>query len=110
MAVDLRSPEKKAHLRMEVISTGEKAYPSVEVQVGLHVQGFAGRDAVWLDHDALKKFSALLDDLERTRKGRADLTMYPDFRLSISARSGHSAGVVAEFQDLGRVARSSSRP
>ena len=146
MAVDLRSPEKKAHLRMEVISTGEKAHPSVEVQVDLHVQGFAGRDAVWLDHDALKKFSALLDDLERTRKGRADLTMYPDFRLSISAMDGsghllvefvlirHSfvgdrrkrvdlsvsggfeldpgtlPGVVAEFQDLGRVARSSSRP
>jgi hypothetical protein len=92
MVVELRSPEKQALLRMEVLSTGEKAYPSVEVQVDVHIEGFAGSDAVWLDHDALMKFSESLDGVERTRRGRADLTPSdPHFRLSISAMdaSGH---------------------
>jgi hypothetical protein len=74
MVVELRSPEKHALLRMEILSIGQKAYPSVEVQVDLHVQGFAGREAVWLDHDALMKFAESIDGLERTRRGRADLT------------------------------------
>jgi hypothetical protein len=92
MVMELRSPEKQALLRMEVISTGQKSYPSVEVQVDLHVQGFAGSEAIWLDHAALMKFSESLDGVERTRRGRADLTpSYPEFRLSISAMdaSGH---------------------
>src|SRR5436190_16678241 len=92
MAVELRSTENNAFLRMDVISTGEKAYPSVQVQVEAQVEGFGGREAIWLDQDALTKFSESLDLLERTRKGRANLTpSFPDLRLSISAMdaSGH---------------------
>jgi hypothetical protein len=145
MAVELRSPEKEAFLRMEVLSTGEEVDSSVEVLVEIDAQGFGGREAVWLDHDGLKKFAQSLGELERTRKGRADFTPSdPDFRLSISAMdaSGHLLvefillrhslvghrprsvdlsvsggfeldpgtlpGLVREFQDLERVAGSSS--
>lgn len=89
MIVELRSPEKQAFLRLELISSGVKGHRSIEVQVDVHVQGFAGREAVWLDHQALKRFSDALGSLERTRKGRADLVpQAPDFRLSISSLDG----------------------
>jgi hypothetical protein len=101
VVIELRSPEKTAVLRMEIISTGAPAYPSVEVQVDLQVQRFAGRESVSLDHDALMKFShSLVGDSAR----RVALTVSGGFELD----PGTLPAVVEEFQRLERAAESTA--
>jgi hypothetical protein len=98
VVVDLHSEDKTAYLRIEVLGVdGGKAYPSAEVRVDLHVEGFAGSNSVRLNYDALAAFLSALEGVERTRRGRAELSpTFPGLRLSISSMDG-SGHLLVEF-------------
>jgi hypothetical protein len=96
MSVELRSPDRKSFLHIEVNCPRGVPADSVEVEVEVGVEGFAGRAKVFLEPTSLASFCTSLDALERTRSGRADLSPQDvDFRLSISSMDGAGHLLVA---------------
>jgi hypothetical protein len=96
--LDLRSPDRSEYIRFSLISFEPDVYPSVEVDVEAHTNGFSGHTSAWLAHDAVTAFAEELNHFELTRKGSVQLvSMTPDeLRLALSSMdaSGH---VLVEF-------------
>ncbi len=89
----LRSPDRSDSIRLAIIAIQLDVYPSIEVEVEARTRGFGGHAPVWLATDAVAAFAEALNELERTRKGAAQLeSMSPGaLRLTLSSMdaSGH---------------------
>ncbi len=76
-------------------------YPSVKLGIRVRTEALNAQGAEWVELDALTSFLSDLVELERTRKGTAELrSMSPDaltLTISITDKAGHAA-VSAELR------------
>ena len=93
----LHSADGRDVLRLTSIRR-DAGYPSLEVRVEVTAKGFCGGADVWVDGFDLKKFTAALRELERSRQGSLELrSMTPDdFRLALRSMD-HAGHLLVEF-------------